>query len=89
MNIIVDGAQYIIGCHFSGPDPNITFIRYTTEINNEVIFLDDVSGTFYSEAVERPEYTKKEQLELVASLEGHLEKNIKRIVDSRASNRRD
>lgn len=90
MNIIVDKIQYTIGCHFSGDDPNITLIRYNTEIDGEIIFLDDVSGTLYSKAIKnRPEYTREEQLELVASLRGHLEKNIKRILNSRASNRRD
>lgn len=88
MNILVDGIQYSIGGHHTGDGTDVTYIRFTTYIDGEFVFLDDVSAFKHHGEGNHPIYTREEQAALKEDLKNRLAANIQKIINTRSSNGR-
>ena len=83
MYVNVDGQQYIIAGFHTGVVSTITHIRYATYIDDELVYLDDVSGVKTSGPDALPIYTKDEKVDLLQELKDRLSNNIRKIINSR------
>lgn len=82
MKVTVDGVDYLIGAHHSGP-VEYTDIRFNTYIDDDLVFLDDVQARKHHGKENHPFYSNEEKVELVKQLKEALADNIRRILKER------
>jgi hypothetical protein len=79
MKVVVDGVEYLVGAHHSGP-MEYTDIRFTVVIDGTLYFLDDVDARKYNGEDNHLVYTKDQPAELVAEVKQQLAENICKIL---------